>query len=91
MRRNKLMVALAASTPPTQVATKRRNIAQACGLPEDDVIVIDGATSVTLLPPEPDSDLVDTVHRVLEANRNRLRKGQLDQVATDIAYAIQHP
>lgn len=91
MRRSKLMVALAASIPKAQVAAKRRDIAEAAGMNEEDVVVIDGATGVMLLTAEPeqDPDLVDTIRTLLVANRSRLARGLVDEVATDMAWVIQ--
>lgn len=83
--RRKLVVTLTGTVPVAQAAIRRKAIAQQTGIPEEDVVVIDSATSLTLLPGDPDQDKVDTILRVLEDNRARLRRGELDKVAATLA------
>lgn len=89
MGKSRLLVAFAATIPPAQVAAKRRNIADDIGMNEQDVVVIDGATSITLVPSEPDRDMVDVIRGVLEANESKLRQGNYGLVAEFIAITLQ--
>ena len=89
MGKSRLLVAFAATIPPAQVAAKRRNIADEVGMDEKDVVVIDGATSLTLIPSEPDRDMVDVIRGVLEANESKLRQGNYGLVAEFIAVTLQ--
>lgn len=89
MPKNRLLVTFAAALPPTQVAAKRRTIASEVGMDEKDIVVIDGATSLTLVPAEPDRDMVDMIRGVLDANESKLRQKNYALVAEFIAVALQ--
>lgn len=90
MRRNKLVVA--SSLPAAQAAAQRQGLANQLDMHEDDVIVLAGVSGVAVIPDdtEPDATLHDLIAGLLEQNKRRITQGRFDDVATDIAWRIEH-
>lgn len=92
MRRNKIVVAIAATIPPQQAQARKQGLASALGMNEDDVVVVDGVSGLAVVPDDtpPHQSLTELLAPLLEQNRHRIHRGRFEDVATDLGWAIEN-